>query len=125
MSTDRNRRDAIKVIVGLAGTAAWADGLNDADYKKLASAPKTADDHRALASRYRNIAVEREKDAKAFEALAAQYQIGLPGVTEGQAHELARAVRHAAEHSRDFAEALDDLAEVHEGIAQGPVDLGG
>lgn len=125
MSTDANRREAMRIIVGLAGTAAWAGGLNDADQKKLAEAPITADDHRALASHYRSIAVEQEKTATVFEDLAALYQKGLPGVTEGHAHELARAAHHAAGHARDFAEALHDLAEVHEGIAQGPVDLGG
>jgi hypothetical protein len=126
MRLEASRREAIGIMASLFGTAAWAAGsatLTDPEFKKLAAAPKTADDHRALASRYRTIAGEHEKEAKAFETLAAQYQKGLPGVTEGHAHELARAVRHAAEHSRDFAEALNDVAEVHEGIAQGPLDL--
>ena len=38
MSTDANRREAMRIIVGLAGTAAWAGGVNDADHKKLAEA---------------------------------------------------------------------------------------
>lgn len=105
--------------MGLAGTAAWAD--DEVDYRKLAATPKTADDHRALARCYRAIALENENQAKTFVALAAQYQKGLPAVAEDQVFELARALRHAAEHSRDFAEALNDLAEVHEGIAEGPV----
>src|SRR5690242_9610136 len=77
MSTDANRREAMRIIVGLAGTTAWAGGPNDADHKKLAEAPVTADDHRALATRYRGIAGEQEKAATTFEDLAALYQKGL------------------------------------------------
>lgn len=124
MSTDANRREAMRIIVGLGGTTAWAGGVNDAEQRKPAKAAATADDHRALASRYRSMLIEHEEAAAAFEDLAARYQRGLPGVTDGHAHELARAAHHAAGHARDFAEALDDLAEVHEGIAQGPVDWG-
>lgn len=83
--------------------------------------PKTPADHRALAKHYRAMAVDHEAEAKTFEALGAAYDKGLPGVGVGPAHELARAARHAAEHSRDFAEAASDLAEVHEGIAAGPI----
>jgi hypothetical protein len=64
---------------------------------------------------------KHEAEAKAFETLAAQYaKGGLPGVTNGHAHELARAAKHVAEHARDFAEAVADMAEVHQGIVEGP-----
>ena len=125
---EANRREMMAAMltagVGALGTATFAADagkLSDADYKKLASAPKNAADHRSLATYYRALAAEHETEGKALETLAAAYAKGLPGTATGQAHELSRAIRHAAEHSRDFAEAARDVAEVHEGIAQGPV----
>jgi hypothetical protein len=110
--------------VGLLGvTASTADTgkLSDAEYKKLAAMPKTTADHRTLAKHYRAIVAEHEAEAKAFDALVAPYGKGLPGVANSHARELARAAKHAAGHTRDFTEALTELAEVHEGIAEGPL----
>lgn len=127
MRTDASRRQAMGAILSASifgATARAAESPSDAEYNELAAAPKSPADHRKLAKHYRAIATNRETEAKALDALATRYKSGLPGVTDGQAYELSRALRHAAEHARDFAEALDDIAEVHEGIAQGPVDLG-
>jgi len=123
-----NRREWMgsMLVAGLTASASAAFAgepgkLSEADYQKLAAAPKTAADHRTLAKHYRAVAAEHENEAKGFDTLAATYGKGLPAATEGHAHELGRTVKHAAEHSRDFAEALRDIADVHEGIAQGPV----
>ena len=125
---DANRRQMMGTLLagsllGLNGVAAAGEAgrLSDADYHKLAAAPKSPADHRALAKHYRAVAAEHEAEAKNLDTLAATYAKGLPGVTEGHAHELARTMKHSAEHSRDFAEALRDVAEVHDGIAEGPV----
>jgi hypothetical protein len=123
-----NRRKIVAALVaGGAGLssgiafAADAGRLTDAEYNKLAAAPKTADDHRKLAKHYRSVAAMHQAEAKAFQAFADSYVKGLPATPSGQARELSRAVHHAAEHSEDFAEAIIEIAEVHEGIAAGPV----
>lgn len=123
-----NRRQAMGTLLagglatlGMTVFAADPGKLSDADYKKLSTAPKTAADHRALAKHYRAIVAEHEGEAKAFEALITQYNKGLPGVAESHARELARAAKHAAGHTRDSMEALVEIAEVHEGIAAGPL----
>lgn len=121
-----NRRQALGALLaggaGILGVTAFAGEpgkLSDVEYKKLAAAPKTLADHRALAKYYRAIVAEHESEGKAFEALIAPYNKGLPGVADSHARELARAAKHAAGHTRDFMEALVELAEVHEGIAEG------
>ncbi len=121
-----NRREALRAllaggagIVGVTALAGEPGKLSDAEYKKLAAVPKTTGDHRALAKHYRAIVAEHEAEAKAFEALVAPYNKGLPGVADSHTRELARAAKHAAGHTRDFMEALVELAEVHEGIAEG------
>jgi hypothetical protein len=108
-------------VLGAATSAADTGRLSDAEFNKLAGAAKTPADHRTLAKHYRAVAAEHEAEAKTFEGLAAIYAKGAPGVSPGQAHELSRALRHVAEHSRDFSEAVTDVADVHEGIAQGPL----
>ena len=123
-----NRREVMQALLAagagtfaIAAYAAEPGRLTDADYKRLSAAPKTAGDHTALAKHYRAAGAEHEAEAKGFDALAAQYGKGLPGVNTSHARELARAARHLAGHSRDFVEALTEIAEVHDGIAQGPV----
>lgn len=127
MNTDR--RTAMETLMIAAGAsvlslplmAANPGELSEAEYKKLANAPKTAADHKALAKHYRAVAANHEAEAKMFDSLSAIYAKGVPVATPGSAHELAHAAKHAAEHARDFAEAASDLAEIHEGIAAGPV----
>ena len=59
---------------------------------------------------------EHEADARLHDELvtAARKQ----DQTSGHAWELARGADHYAEHSREAAEALRELAAVHEGIAE-------
>jgi hypothetical protein len=124
-----NRRELIvgtllATGVGTFGVSAFAaepGKLSEADYKRLSAAPKAVADHTVLAKHYRALIAEHEAEAKAFESLAAQYAKGVGGANATHARELSRAAKHVAGHSRDFAEALSEIAEVHEGIAQGPV----
>jgi len=79
------------------------------------SASTTAADHRALAAQYRAHAAEHDTDAAAHEALARDARTR---ANDDEAWDLARDAAHYAEHSRDAAEALRDLAQLHEAIAE-------
>jgi hypothetical protein len=113
---------ALAVAVGLAGVAltiaAGPVKLTDTEFNQLAPAAKTAQDHLKLAAHYRVLAADHEAEAKVYDALVTEYKKGVAGATQGHAAELARTVRHYAGHARDSAEALLDLAAVHEGIAE-------
>ena len=94
---------------------ATAQKLSDAEFKKLGASAVTAADHKKLAAHYRAHAVEHEADAKAHdEIVAAAKKMG----SSGHAFELALGAAHYAEHSREAAEALKELAELHEGMAE-------
>lgn len=79
------------------------------------SASTVAADHRALAAQYRTHAAEHDADAVAHEALVAEMRTRL---ADDEAWDLARDATHYAEHSREAAEALRDLAELHEAVAE-------
>lgn len=119
----QNRREMMGIVVA-AGMAAFAakaeaaDLLSEAEYKKLAPAPKSAADHRMLAKHYRALAAQHLAESKELDAIGATYAKGLPNMEAAWSRDLSRGVKHAAEHSRDFAEALDHLAEAHEGYAE-------
>jgi hypothetical protein len=79
------------------------------------SASIVASDHRALAAEYRAHAIEHETDAAAHEALVAELRARL---NDDDAWDLARDATHYVEHSRQAAEALRDLAALHEALAE-------
>jgi hypothetical protein len=94
---------------------ATAQKLSDAEFKKLGASAVTAADHKKLAAHYRAHAVEHEADAKAHdEIVAAAKKQG----SSGHAFELALGAAHYAEHSREAAEALRELADLHDGMAE-------
>jgi hypothetical protein len=94
---------------------ATAQKLSDAEFKKLAASAATAADHKKLAAHYRAHAAEHEADAKAHdEIVVAAKKMG----SSGHAFELALGATHYAEHSREAAEALKELADLHEGMAE-------
>lgn len=115
----------------LTGTLACAIGLLlvaapvQAHTKRIdiaaLSASASAADHRVLAAHYRTHAAEHEADAAAHEALVAEAKAR---TGDDDAWDLARDAAHYAEHSREAAEALRDLARLHEGIAE-RLDPGG
>ena len=84
--------------------------LPDADFLKLAKTHANADEHQRLAAHYTAHAVEHEGDARVHEDLARQYDKAEPA--------LAREARHYAGHSREAAEALRNLAKIHQDLAR-------
>ena len=114
----RNRRRrsfrAMAVVVGLVAALAPAFAqqgkLSDTDLKNLTMSAKTPQDHAKLAAHYRAHAAEHTAEAKLHEQLANQYDKTSP--------QLAGEARHYAAHSAEAAEALTNLAKIHETMAK-------
>lgn len=87
--------------------------LSDSEFLKIARSHSTADDHRKLAEHYTTHAIEHENDAKLGEELAAKVS-GHHATEAGLDGEL----RHYAAHSKEAAEALRNLANIHQGLAK-------
>jgi len=87
--------------------------LSDSEFAKIARAHSTAEDHRKLAEYYTEHAIEHENDAKLSEELANKVS-GHHATEAGLAGEL----RHYAAHSAEAAEALRNLAKIHEQLAK-------
>ena len=85
-----------------------------ADLKKMSSSTVAAD-HRALAARYRAHAAEHEADAAMHDALVADLKAR---TADDETWDLARDAAHYAQHSREAAEALRDLAQLHEAASE-------
>jgi uncharacterized protein YciW len=115
-------RRSMHVAIGVLAIAfatlprvAAAQKLSDADFKKISLSATTAADHKKLAAHYRAHAAEHEADAKLHDAIVAAAKKA-PG--SGHDFELALGAAHYAEHSREAAEALIELATLHEGMAE-------
>jgi hypothetical protein len=107
---------ALLIGLAFAPRAAFAQKLSDAEFKKLSlSATATAADHKKLAAHYRAHAAEHEADAKVHEEIVAAAK---KAPASGHSLELALGAAHYAEHSREAAEALIELATLHEGMAE-------
>jgi hypothetical protein len=104
------------VVIGVLSLATplSAQTISEAEFHKLVVAPKTAADHLKLAAFYRAHATEHEADAKAHEAIAT----AASKKRDDDSWELARASQHYAEHSKEAAEALRDLAKLEDGLAE-------
>jgi len=94
--------------------AASAQKLSDADVKKLSMSTAAAD-HKKLAAHYRAHAAEHEADAKLHDEIVAAAK---KSPSTGHMFELGLAAAHYAEHSREAAEALIELATLHDGMAE-------
>jgi hypothetical protein len=106
----------LALIVSTAGTRpAAAQTLSRAQFDRLTAAAKTAADHRALAAHYRAHAEEHTADAASHERIATEAR---SRQGDDEAWELARNADHYAQHSREAAEALRDLAALHSGVAE-------
>jgi uncharacterized protein YciW len=103
---------ALIAVPGLA----TAQKLSDAEMKTLGASAATVADHKKLAAHYRAHAAEHEADAKVHEGIVAAAR--KQNQVSGHAWELARGAAHYAEHSREAAEALRELAALHEGMAE-------
>src|SRR5262245_16328878 len=106
---------AIFVAITMVPKVALAQKLSDAEVKRLATSTATAADHKKLAAHYRAHAAEHEADAKMHDAIVAAAK---KGPTTGHNFELALGAAHYAEHSREAAEALMELATLHDGMAE-------
>jgi hypothetical protein len=91
--------------------ASFAQSPSDLSKRSFST---NAADHRALAAQYRAHAAEHEADAAAHEALVTEARVR---AADDDAWDLARDAAHYAEHSREAAEALRDLAQLHEAMA--------
>jgi len=105
------------LLIALVSTprVATAQKLSDSEFKKLAGSAATAADHKKLAAYYRAHAAEHEADAKLHDEIVAAAK---KDKSSGHSLELALAAAHYAEHSRESAEALTELATLHEGMAE-------
>lgn len=88
--------------------------LSESEFTRLARTHQTAEDHLKLAEHFTAHAIEHENDAKLHEELAdhAAGPHGHAGVG------LAGEARHYAAHSREAAEAMRNLAKIHENLAE-------
>lgn len=102
----------VALVLFVASTSLFAQSgkLSDADLKKLAESHSSAAEHQKLAAHYTAHAVEHENEAKLHDALAAQYEKTEP--------KLAAEAKHYAGHSREAAEALRNLATIHQDLAK-------
>jgi hypothetical protein len=103
------------LVACFGAVAAQGSRITEAQFKSLASSAKTSDDHKKLAEYYRAHAAEHEMDAKLHDQIVAASR---KNPADNQAWELGRAADHYAEHSREAAEALRELATLHDGMAQ-------
>ena len=84
--------------------------LTTAEFTELAQNHRTAADHQTLAEHFLAHAMEHEADAKIHEELAVPYEKTHP--------KLAGEARHYAAHSREAAEAMRNLAAIHQDLAK-------
>ena len=109
-------------LLSMTTSPVAAQGTTDDDVIKHSSS-NVASDHRALAARYRAHAAEHEADAASHDALVTDLKAR---PADDESWDLARDAAHYAQHSREAAEALRDLAQHHEAIAErlGPAETG-
>jgi hypothetical protein len=99
---------AVLTVYSLA--YAQSGKLTDQDFKKVAQSHSTAEEHQKLAAHYTAHAIEHENDAKVHEELAALYEKTEP--------KLVKEAHHYATHSREAAEALRNLAKLHQELGK-------
>jgi hypothetical protein len=86
--------------------------LSESEFAQLARTYKTAEDHLKLAAHFNAHAIEHENDGKLLEELSSY----LSGHHAGE-NELYAEGRHYAAHSCEAAEAMRNLANIHERLA--------
>lgn len=97
-------------LLALTTLSAQSGLLPAGEFSKLARSHANADEHQKLAAHYAAHAAEHEADAKLHEQLGAEYAKSEPS--------LAGEARHYAAHSREAAEALRELARLHQTLAK-------
>jgi len=106
------------VAVGLVSVRVATQGtvLSSAELKRLGASASTTADHARLAAHYRTHAAEHETDAAIHEGIAEEAR--KRAATNDDAWDLARDAMHYAGHSREAAEALRELATLHDEMAK-------
>src|SRR5690349_2546261 len=107
---------AIVIAVGLASIGVMTQGarLTDTELKRIGSSASTRADHTRLAAHYRAHAAEHEADAAVHEHIAEESR--KRASTDDDAWDLARDATHYASHSHEAAEALRELAALHDNL---------
>lgn len=93
-----------------SGLLAQGGKLSDQEFRQVAASHANADEHQKLAAHYTAHAAEHEGDARQHEELANRYAKTEPSIA-GEA-------RHYAAHSREAAEALRELARLHQNLSK-------
>jgi len=88
--------------------------LAESEFAQLAKTHKTAEGHRKLAAHFTAHAIEHENDARLLEELSGH----LSGHHDAVEGELDAEERHYAAHSREAAEAMRNLARIHDRLAK-------
>ena len=106
------------VVCGLVSVRVATQGasLSNAELKRLGASASTAADHARLAAHYRAHAAEHEADAAIHEGIAEDAR--KRAATNDDAWDLARDAMHYAGHSREAAEALRELAALHDELGK-------
>ena len=104
-------------VAGVTSVAVATQGaiLKDAELRKIGASATTAAEHNRLVAHYRAHAAEHEADAATHEAIV---KAARERAADDDAWDLARDAAHYAEHSREAAEALKELATLHEEMAK-------
>jgi hypothetical protein len=102
------------VACGLVSVRVSTQGstLSIAEVKRIGASASTAADHGRLAAHYRTHAAEHEADATTHDGIADEAR--KRASTSDDAWDLARDAMHYAGHSREAAEALRELAALHD-----------
>lgn len=110
---------ALMLSRGASGQAADII-LTKKQLEALVSTAKTAADHRKLAAHYRAVAAKHEMEAKEHVVLAAKYkanasasEVKRPGAPDTSSHCLTY-----AEHCRQAAKTMNEMAAMHEEMAK-------
>ena len=116
--TVRTTTQRVLMAIALAGVIAAPALAQASEGRRVQEdCARHADRRRShrLAAHYRAHAVEHEADAKLHEEIAAAQR---KRTDDDDAWDLARDASHYADHSREAAEALRELAQLHDAMAQ-------
>jgi hypothetical protein len=104
--------------IGMLGAAIAGQSaiLSHAEVRTINASAPTVAGHQRLAAHYRAHAREHSDDAMLHEQIVASARN--KHAADDDAWELARNAAHYAEHSREAAEALNELATLHEEMAK-------
>jgi hypothetical protein len=98
------------------GVATQGTTLSNAELKRIGASASTAADHARLSAHYRTHAAEHEADAAIHDGIVSEAR--KRAASNDDAWDLARDAAHYADHSREAAEALRELAALHDAMGR-------